>query len=93
MNCDCSRLGKNPHNGCALQCGTRDESLKLQLGKKITVGLQAPFQEHCISLELQWFLGVVNKTLLHVKKKYMELEEVVADVKQFNSEGREEKQL
>lgn len=27
------------------------------------------------------------------KKKYMELEEVVADVKQFTSEGREEKQL
>lgn len=91
MNCDCSRVGKNPHNGCALQCGTRDESLKLQLGKKITVGLQAPFQEHCASLERQWFLRVVCETLLHVKK-YMELEEVVADVKQLNNEGRKEKQ-
>lgn len=23
VNCDCLRLGENPHNGCALQCGTR----------------------------------------------------------------------
>lgn len=55
------------------------------------MGLQAPFQEHCASLERQWFLGVVCETLLHVKK-YMELEEVVADVKQLNNEGRKEKQ-
>lgn len=82
---------KNPHNGCALQRGTGDESLRLQLGEKITGALQAPFQERRFSLELQWFLGVLDEALLHVKK-HMELEEVVADVKQFNSEGREENQ-
>lgn len=84
MSCGCSRLGKNPHNERALQCGTRDESLKLQLGKKITVGLQASFQEHCISPELQRCFRLVYETLPHVKK-YIEMEEAVVDIKQFNN--------
>lgn len=74
-----------------LQCGTRDESPKLQLGQEPAVGLQVPVQKCCISPGRQGWFRLVYEIFPHVKK-YTEMKEAVVDIKQFNNSGRNKKQ-